>query len=75
MEEDSLKEPYVQTADKITRLTQDLAKTTKMKKEILEVKHKSNVPFLDARKIVGTYMGENSFPGCKENSRYLHGRK
>ena len=30
------------------------------KKEILEVKLKGNVFFLEARKIVGTYMGENS---------------
>ena len=29
-------------------------------KEILEVIHKRNVFFLEARKIVGTYMGENS---------------
>ena len=33
-------------------------KSTK-KKEILEVKQR-NVPFLEARKIVGTYMGKNS---------------
>ena len=30
-------------------------------KEILEVKHKRNVSFLEARKIVGTYMGEKSY--------------
>ena len=34
---------------------------TKKEKEILEVKHKRNVSFLEARKIVGTYMGENSY--------------
>ena len=51
----------VQTADKIIRLTQDLVKFTKKEKEILEVKHKRNVSFLKARKIVGTYMGENSY--------------
>ena len=32
----------------------------KKEKEILEVKHKRNVSFLEARKIVGTYMSENS---------------
>ena len=31
------------------------------KEEILEVKHKRNVSFLEARKIVGTYIGENSY--------------
>ena len=30
-------------------------------KEILEVKHKRNESFLEVRKIVGTYMGENSY--------------
>ena len=34
---------------------------TKKGKGILEVKHKRNVSFLEARKIVGTYMGENSY--------------
>ena len=33
----------------------------KKEKEILEVKHKRNVSFLEARKIVGTYMRENSY--------------
>ena len=33
----------------------------KKEKEILEVKHKRNVSFLEAREIVGTYMGENSY--------------
>ena len=33
----------------------------KNEKEILEVKHKRNTTFLETRKIVGTYMGENSF--------------
>ena len=39
---------------------QDLVNPTK-KKEILEMKHKRNVSFLEARKIVGTYMGKNSY--------------
>ena len=30
-------------------------------KEIIEVKHKKNVSFLDARRIVGSYMGESSY--------------
>ena len=33
----------------------------KKEKEIIEVKHKRNVSFLEARKIVGRYMGENSY--------------
>ena len=32
----------------------------KKEKEITDVKHKRNVSFLEARKIVGSYMGENS---------------
>ena len=40
---------------------QDLATSIKKEKEILEVKHKRNVSFLEARKIVGIYMGENSY--------------
>ena len=31
------------------------------KKEIIEVKHKRNVSFLEARRIVGSYMGESSY--------------
>ena len=33
----------------------------KKENEVLEVKHKRNVSFLEARKIEGTYMGENSY--------------
>ena len=33
----------------------------KKEKEILPVKHKRNVSFLEARKIVGTKIGENSY--------------
>ena len=33
----------------------------KKEKEIIEVKHKRNVSFLEARKIVGSYMGENRY--------------
>ena len=51
----------VQTDDKIIQLTQDLAMFTKKEKEIIEVKHKRNVSFMEARKIVGSYIGENSY--------------
>ena len=52
----------VQTANKITRLTQELALFTKKKKnEVIDVKHKRNVSFLEARRIVGSYMGESSY--------------
>ena len=30
-------------------------------KDIIEIKHKRNVPFLEARRIVGGYMGESSY--------------
>ena len=33
----------------------------KKEQEIIDMKHKGNVSFLEARKIVGTYMGENSY--------------
>ena len=33
----------------------------KKEKEILALKHKRNVSFLEERKIVGTYVGENSY--------------
>ena len=33
----------------------------KEEKEILEMKHRKNASFLEAKKIVGTYMGENSY--------------
>ena len=33
----------------------------KKKKEIIEVKHKRNVSFLEARRIVGSYKGESSY--------------
>ena len=33
----------------------------KKEKEIIEVKQKRNVSFLEAKKIVGSYMGENSY--------------
>ena len=51
----------VQTVNKIIQLTQYLALFTKKEQEIIEVKHKRNVSFLEARKIVGSYVGENSY--------------
>ena len=33
----------------------------KKEKEIIEVKHKRNLSFLETRKIVGSYMGENRY--------------
>ena len=33
----------------------------KKEKEILEVKHKRNMFFLEAKKIIGSYMGENGY--------------
>ena len=36
-------------------------KTYKKEKEIIEVKHKRSMSFQKSRKIVGTYMGENSY--------------
>ena len=50
----------VQTANKTIQLTQNLATSTKRKKEISEVKHKRIVTFTEARKLVGSYMGENT---------------
>ena len=50
----------MQTANKIIRLKQELVLFTK-KKKIIEVKHKRNVSFLEARRIVGSYMGESSY--------------
>ena len=46
----------MQTADKIIRLTQDLALFTKKEK----VKHKRNVSFIEASRIVRSYMRESS---------------
>ena len=55
MEEDCLKEiryhlAYVRSCDVYEK-----------EKEILEEKLKRNVPFLEAKKSVDTYMGENSY--------------
>ena len=61
MEEDCLKEI------RCTNCRQDhpaYAKSCvvyKKEKEIIEVKNKRNVSFLEARRIVGSYMGESSF--------------
>ncbi len=62
----------VQTTNKIIRLMPDLAMLTKKEKEILEVKHKRNVSFLEASKIGGTYLGENT---CCTEGRYNKSRQ
>ena len=55
------------TTNKIIRLTQHPVIFTK-KKEILEVKHKRNVSFPESKKIVGTYMGENSYASVAQRA-------
>ena len=37
-------------------------------KEIIEVKHKRNVSFLEARRIVGNYMGESSYTSVAQRA-------
>ena len=37
-------------------------------KEIIEVKHKRNVSFLEARRIVGSYMGESSYASVAQRA-------
>ena len=44
----------------------------KKEKHILEVKHKRNVSFLEARRIVGTYMGENSHASVARRADTIH---
>ena len=48
-------------------------------KETLEVKHKRNVSFQQARKIVGTYMGENIYasvaPGVDTTNQIWSSRR
>ena len=41
------------------------SKAYKKEKEILEVKHKGNMYFLEARKIVGTYMAKTAMPAAR----------
>ena len=40
----------------------------KKEKEILEVEHKRNVTFWDAKKIVGNYMGESSYANVTQGA-------
>ena len=49
-----------QTANKTIQLTQD-CDIYKKEKEMLEMKDKRNVTFLEARKLVGSYLGENTY--------------
>ena len=61
MKEDSLKEikcPNCQQDHLDYKRSCDIYKKAK---EILKVKHRKNLSFLEARKIVGTSMGENSY--------------
>ena len=50
----------VQTTNKIIQYKQDLAMFTKKKRKDLRW-NMGNVSFLEARKIIGTYKGENSY--------------
>ena len=56
----------VQTANKIIRLTQDLAL---LNKEIIEVKLKRYDSFLEACRILGSYMGESSYAYARRADR------
>ena len=47
-------------------------KAYKKEKEILQVKHKSNVSFLEARKIVGTYMHKNSYASVAQRANTIN---
>ena len=58
MEEDCLK---ATRCAKCQQNHQACARFSKKEKEILEVKHKKNVSFLESRKIVGTNMSENTY--------------
>ena len=60
MDKECLNESNVQTVIKTVLFTLDHVTSLK-KKKILEAKHKRNVTFLEARKIVGSYMGENAY--------------
>ena len=61
MEEDCLKEIRCANCPQDHPAYARSCDVYKKEKEILEVKHKKNVSFLEARKIVGIYMGENSY--------------
>ena len=60
VEEDCLKEMRCGNCQQNHPANTKSCKAYKKEREILEVKHKRNVSFLEARKIVDTYMGENS---------------
>ena len=61
MEEDCLKEIKCINYQQDHLVSARSCETYKIEKEILEVKHKRNMSFMEARKIVGTYIGENSY--------------
>ena len=61
MEEDCLKEIKCANCQQNHLAHATSCNVYKKGKEILEVKHKKNVSFLEAKKIVGTNMAENSY--------------
>ena len=61
MEEDCLKEMRCANGRQNHPAYARSCEAYKKEKEIFEVKHKRNVSFLEARKIVGTHMSENSY--------------
>ena len=60
MEEDCLKEIRCPSCQPDHPANSRSWNKYKKEKEILEVKHKKNMPFLKTRKIVWSYMGENT---------------
>ena len=68
MEEDCLKEARSTNCQQIHPAYVRSCKAYKKEKEILEVKHKRNVSFLEARKILGTFMSENSYASIAQRA-------
>ena len=61
LEEDCLKQSRCANCRKDHSACTKSCDVYKKETEILKVKHKRNVSFLEARDIVGSYMGENSY--------------
>ena len=61
MKEDCLKETRCANCRQNHLVYARSCEAYKKEKEILEVKHKRNVSLLEARKIISTYLGENSY--------------
>ena len=68
IEEDCLKETRRANCRQNHPVYARSCESYKKEKEILEVKHKRNVFFLEARKIVGTFMGENSYASVERRA-------